>query len=95
MANFSKYFYEANKGKTCSDWTHPGITCEHFAFTTFRDGWLGGSQYYLPSIVLPAMFKWDKWSKAFWAKILKDYITSIMFGASVNIFVAFGSFCMF
>lgn len=95
MALFSKYYYEQSVGKLCSDYTHPGITCEHFAFTTFRDGWIGGSQYYLPSIVIPALMKWDKWSVPFWSQVFKDYVKSIMFGASMMIFVGYGSFCFF
>ena len=94
MAIFSKYFRQQCVGKRCADFTHPGVTCEHFAFTTFRDGWYGGSQYYLPSIVIPALLKIDQWSVPFWSKVLRDYVKSIMFGASMMIFVGYGSFCL-
>ena len=95
MSVFSKYFAQQLKGKVCADFTHPGVTCEHFAFTTFRDASIGGSQYYLPIIIIPALIKWDKWNVAFWKQVLQDYAKMILCGASMMIFVGYGSFCYF
>ncbi|XP_055687478.1 uncharacterized protein LOC129792437 [Lutzomyia longipalpis] len=93
MAEFSKYFYERMGEKSCSFFTHPGVTCEHFAFTTFIDGIIGGLQYYFPVIILPCLHKFDRWSWEFWIKILREYGQSVMAGSCFMIFFAFGCFC--
>ncbi|GAB0097663.1 hypothetical protein DMENIID0001_133280 [Sergentomyia squamirostris] len=93
MATFSKYFYESVGPKTCEFFTHPGVTCQHFSFTTFFDGIIGGLQYYFPIIILPALQKYDRWSWEFWRKVLREYAQAIMAGSCFMIFFAFGCFC--
>lgn len=93
MANFSKYFNEAVKSRTCGDFFHPGRTCTQAKLDLIPGLLAGTVKYFLPTLLIPSLAKFE-WSKEFF---LKQLILSAkaVFGGFVPAIVAISSFCGF
>lgn len=93
MGNFSKYFHETVKDKSCSDFFHPGKTCWELRREMVPKLISGVGKYFLPILLLPATGKFE-WSKDFFVKYGKVALQVLLGGIFPAIF-GLCSFCTF
>lgn len=93
MANFSKYFNEAVKTKSCSDFFHPGKTCVEAKLDLIPKLLTGGVKYFLPILLLPSLTKFEWTREFFWKQLVLS--VKAVFGGFVPAIVAISAFCGF
>lgn len=93
MANFSKYFHETVKTKSCGDFFHPGKTCTQAKLDIIPGLLAGAVKYFLPILLLPSLTKFE-WTRDFFVKQL-ILSAKAVFGGFVPAIVAISAFCGF
>lgn len=93
MANFSKYFDEAVKHKSCGDFFHPGRTCTQAKLDLMPKLFSGSVKYFLPLLLIPSLAKFE-WTKEFFVKQLMLAGKTVVSGF-VPAMVVLCSFCGF
>lgn len=93
MANFSKYFNEAVKSRSCSDFFHPGISCTEAKIDLIPKLLAGSTKYFLPVLLIPSLAKFE-WSKEYFKEQLVLSVKAVL-GGFVPAFVTITTFCGF
>lgn len=91
MGNFSKYFNEAVKTKSCSDFFHPGRTCSEAKLDLIPKLLFGAGKYFLPIFLIPALAKFELTKEYF----VKQGVLAAktVLGGFLPAFIAISAFC--